>query len=274
MCNKEDYLRNHNHNRNKVILPVLRNAHHIPLYYISFHGIYDSQTTFGIPVPIVPKNSYILEPCLPGEIVHEHIDTYLWPVCHYEFREKFLHTLSLHSSEPPATPYEEAIKQLHVHLPETPYMNRTLTPEAGRGGRSFFQGIYKLDHKTNYTSAPPKNGDTLYKGFIKILTEGSLPTSTDEIVQLIQATDKDAADGAIFVFVSCGTIAKLSNDELEFLHKLATEKDLEFMLAHDGHTRRDSYDAYMHDEKFVELDSTYRRRELRKRPVCKELDQL
>ena len=268
---------NQSTNNKKVApLPSLRPALQLPLYYISFHGLYDN-TAFEEPIDYVPKNSYIFETCIPGEIVHEVIDTYLWPICNYEFREDFLNTLSMHSSEPSLTHHQHAIRQLHVHLPETPYARKKLYSQAGRKGRSFFQGIYKFDNKTPYSETLPPSSKSLYKDFMKTLIENRMYTTNEDIIRLILSNDVDAADGAIFLFVSCGSISCISPQYVDIISQFSRDKDMEFIAQHDGLSRAAVEDTNTNTNKpptFTELDTTFYRRERNKNTCKRELASL
>jgi hypothetical protein len=248
-------------------LPALLPALHLPLYYITFHGAYDIDP-FSAPPSFVPPNCFLLETCVPGEVVNELIDDYLWPTCNYTCREQFLATLSMHSSEPSQTPYQAAIRTLHTTLPGAIYVPRTITAEKGRGARNFFQGIYKFTNKTPFTDTPPRGAShTLYKGNVKNLIEdyGSY-TTTDSIIRQIRENDPDAreSDGAIFVFVTCAT-NQLGRTSRELLEKIWYENHLSFMEKHDGLSRismdfeRSEEDETV-EKMFVELYGTWLKR--------------
>ena len=215
------------------ILPVLRPAAHLPLYYISFHGAY-TQETLHAPPPTLPKNCFMFETGDPGEFVNTDIDNYLWPLCAYEARERLLGILSSHNSEETTTPFEDAARSMRIILPETQYMRRRLAPHAGRGGRAFLQGIFKQRVGDPFNPRLPMNRDTLCKDYIKTLTECGWRTTNEDVIRLILASDPDAADGAIFVVVSCAVIDKLlSSKDVEVLENFQRNKDLEFWHAAD-----------------------------------------
>ena len=210
------------------ILPVLRPAIHLPLYYITFHGAY-SRETLRDPPPSLPKNCFMFETGDPGEFVNTDIDNYLWPLCAYEAREHLLGILSSHNSEETTTPFEDAARSMRIILPESQYMRRRLATQGGRGGRAFLQGIFKQRAGQPFNPQLPTNRDTLCKDYIKTLTECGLRTTNEDVIRLILASDPDAADGAIFVVVSCAVIDKMvSSREIEQLEMFQRNKDLEF----------------------------------------------
>ena len=212
-------------------LPILRPAQHLPLYYVTLHGSYSE-----VSLKTLPKNCFLFETCEPGEIVLEAIDTHLWPVCHYQCRDEFLKTVSMHSSEESQSPSQKAIRQLHTYLPGGTYLNRKLTTQNGRGGRKFFQGIYRFDNNTSFREKPPTLRESLYKHFFTSLIEDSDETTTEEIINMIL---EDEPDGAMFVFVSCGALS-LSPEESAEIDLTARENDLAFMMEHDGLERYES----------------------------------
>jgi hypothetical protein len=165
----------------------------------------------------------------PGETVSTEIDKYLWPLCAYEARERFLAILSSHNSHQTTTPFEDAARSLRIVLPGTRYMRRELTPQAGRGGRGFLQGIFKQRAGQPFDPQLPTNKDTLCKDYIRTLTEYGGSTTNEDIIQIILAIDPDAADGAIFVVVACAVLDEsLTSRDIEVLEKFQRSKDLEF----------------------------------------------
>ena len=185
--------------------------------------------------------------------------------------------LSKHSSEPSQNKYEAAVRSLIIHLPDTPYAKRHHIPQVGPGGRGFFQGIYKFSNTTPYTEAhPPTNSNTHYKDFVNGLIQTRGPTTNTEIIQLIRTNDPEASDGAVFVFVSCGTYgSKMSKTDINTLQTFIQEKKLSIMALHDGIGRGDAVAAEdTSDEEFIEEDSLYERKKGRFKRLKKEVKQL
>ena len=255
------------------ILHTLRYAEYLPFYFISFHGAYNEVNT----THTVPQGSYLLETCEPGEISFNTIDNYIWHLCNYSHREQFLHWLSKHSSEPSENKYEAAVRSLIVHLPGSSYAQRHHTQQVGPGGRGFFQGIYKFTNTTPYTVKHPRtNGDTLYKDFVEKLIQTRAPTTNTEIMQLIQDNDPDAADGAVFIFVSCGVYnTRMNKNDIYSLDSFFQQKKLDMMAQHDGISRSDvDNGGVSSDEEFIEEDARYERRIGRFKRLKKEIKQL
>uniref|UniRef100_A0A6C0IAH6 Uncharacterized protein n=1 Tax=viral metagenome TaxID=1070528 RepID=A0A6C0IAH6_9ZZZZ len=258
------------------ILAPLRRAEHLPFYFISFHGIYYAPNQLS---QIVPKDSYLLETCDPGEISYNTIDNYIWQLCNFPHREQFLHCLSKHSSEPCLNKYEAAVRSLIIHLPNTPYATRHHTTQVGPGGRGFFQGIYKFSNTTQYSEAhPPTNANTHYKDFVNRLIQTRAPTTNTEIMEMIRINDPDASNGAVFIFVSCGACSsKMSKPDINTLQTFIQQKKLSMMALHDGIARYSPGAAAEGDtshEEFIEEDSLYERKKGRFKRLKKEVKQL
>lgn len=255
------------------ILHPLRYAEYLPFYFISFHGAYKEVNTSHT----VPQGSYLLETCDPGEISFNTIDNYIWHLCNYAHREQFLHWLSKHNSEPSQNKYEAAVRALKVHLPGSAYAQRHHMQQVGAGGRGFFQGIYKFSNTTPYTVKHPRtNGDTLYKDFVENLIQTREPTTNTEIMELIHKNDPDAADGAVFIFVSCGVYnLDMNPNDIYRLNSFFHEKKLAMMALHDGVSRDDiDNGAVSSDEDFIEEDARYERRMGRFKRLKKEVKEL
>jgi hypothetical protein len=169
------------------------------------------------------------------------------------------------------------VRSLIIHLPNTPYATRHHTTQVGPGGRGFFQGIYKFSNTTPYTEAhPPTNGNTHYKDFVNRLIQTRAPTTNTEIMEMIRTNDPDASNGAVFIFVSCGTCSSnMSKPDINTLQTFIQQKKLSMMALHDGIGRYSpGAGADTSDEQFIEEDSLYERKKGRFKRLKKEVKQL
>lgn len=204
----------------------------VPIIFISTHGVYDLTVD---PEPFtVPANIHVFETETIGDVCLTAIDKPLWNLMNN--RDAFLKYLAgegdletateisqsavygpddedqLDEAEPSAKhyAYKKVFRNLHYYGPGDTIYNRTLIiGGGGEGARRFYanMGFYRFNVGASVDSYPD-GSDSKIRELQPLRTEmiedEDLKSSQKEIIDEVLGVQDDLAEGAIFIFSSCG----------------------------------------------------------------------
>jgi hypothetical protein len=208
----------------------------VPIIFISTHGVYDLNKE---PEPFtVPANIHVFETETIGDVCLTTIDKPLWNLINN--RGAFLKYLAGKGDLATATEiaasavygpddeddendakpsakhyaYKKVFRNLHYYRPGDTIYNRTLIIGGGGEGarRSYANmGFYRFDVGAPIDSYPD-GSDSKIRELQPLRTEmiedEDLKSSQREMIDEVLGVQEDVADGAIFIFSSCGAFWK------------------------------------------------------------------